>query len=124
MGTRLQPLLRDSLVVQRGGDRLQVGPRAEGLIAGSGEHEYPRLVVALEVAVGLEQLVRRIGIDRVAPLGPVDGEHPGGAAPLIGDLGHMGDPIRGSAGATAAGTAAGRPPWSRRRAMPCRAMPC
>ena len=72
---RLQPLLGDPLVVHRRRDRLQVGAGAEGLVAGAGEDQDPRLVVGLELAIGLEQLVGGVRVDRVPALGAIDGEH-------------------------------------------------
>ena len=74
-------------------DRLQVGARAEGLAAGAGEDQDPGALVGLEVAQALAQGLRGRGVDRVAPLGPVDGQDRGGAHPLVANLSLL---IRGS----------------------------
>ena len=43
------------------GDRLEVGAGAEGEVVAAGEDEHPGLVVGLEAAVALEQLVGGVG---------------------------------------------------------------
>ena len=53
-------------------------PAQNASVAGAGEDQDPCLVVGLELAIGLEELVGRVGIDRVPAFGPIDREHPGG----------------------------------------------
>jgi hypothetical protein len=54
-------------------------------VARAGENEDARLVVGLEAIERLAQLARRVAVDGVAPLAPVDRDQSGGATPLVGD---------------------------------------
>jgi hypothetical protein len=74
---------------------LQVGARAEGDIARPGEDEHARLVVGDEALIPGGQRIGGWPVDGVAALGPVDGEHGGGAGALVADgIGHGGERYR------------------------------
>ena len=67
-------------------DRLEVGAGAEGLVAGAGEDQHPRVGVRFEA---LERLLQRVGgrsVDRVPPLRPIDRHERGVAVPFVADL--------------------------------------
>jgi hypothetical protein len=66
--------------------RLEVGAGAEGLPPGSGEDENASALVGLEVAQSLTEELGGRRVDRVAPLGAIDGQHRGGADPLVAKL--------------------------------------
>ncbi len=63
------------------GDGLEIGPCAEGP-AGPGQHGNRRVGIGIERGEGGEQGVGRRPVDRVAPLGPVDGDEGDRAVPV------------------------------------------
>ena len=92
------------------GHRLQVGAGAERLWALAGEHQHPRLLVALELAEAVEQQRGGLDVDGIAPLAPVDRQDGGGPRPLVANLGrHQPRATRGAPTGQPVGEAAPAP---------------
>jgi hypothetical protein len=76
-------------------DRLEVGAGAEAHAAGAGEDQRPRRVVGLEGLHAGGQTLGRGSVDGVAAVLTVDGQHGGGADPLVVHLvGHRRGPYK------------------------------
>ena len=54
------------------GERLEVGARAEREIPSSGQDQGASILVGLEGAEALEQLLGGFGVDGIAPVRPLD----------------------------------------------------
>jgi hypothetical protein len=65
---------------------LQVAARAEGAVAGSGEHRHVRLVVVAEALPRVHELAVGLGADRVHPLGTVDRDQRDRPVLLVGQV--------------------------------------
>ena len=66
-------------------DRLQVGAGAERLVARAREDEDRGVIVGLEAVEGVEQGLRRVAVDGVVPLRPVDRDERRRLAALVVD---------------------------------------
>src|ERR1700694_3926773 len=76
--------------------RLEVGARAEGLVAGPGEDRDSDIGIVAEICPRLEQQLIGLGVDGVMNLGPVQRDVRDLTALFVDHLGH-GDSLRSHA---------------------------